>query len=281
MQTTESIKEMVKDKYSQIAKQSKEQNESSCCGSSCCSAVDYSLFSEDYSKLEGYEESADLGLGCGVPTQFANIKQGDVVIDLGSGAGNDAFVARSIVGEKGKVIGIDMTDAMIEKARLNNEKLGFNNVEFRLGDIEKIPGTAGIADVVISNCVLNLVPDKEKAFSEIYRVLKDDGHICISDIVLNGEIPEKLKSLAEMYAGCVSGAIQKNEYLKIMNKAGFTNISIKKEKPINIPEDVLDQYLSKEEIATLSNSKLEVLSVTVYAEKKARENCCAPGCCSG
>jgi ubiquinone/menaquinone biosynthesis C-methylase UbiE len=279
MNTTESIKEMVKDKYGQIAKHSKEKNQSSCCGSGSCSTQEYTIFSEDYSKLQGYNEDADLGLGCGVPTQFANIKKGDVVIDLGSGAGNDAFVARSIVGEKGKVIGIDMTEAMIEKARLNNDKLGFNNVEFRLGDIEKIPCTANVADVVISNCVLNLVPNKVAAFSEIYRVLKDDGHLCISDIVLNGELPEKLKTLAEMYAGCVAGAIQKNEYLEVIKEVGFTNVSIKKEKQIIIPDDILSQYLSKEEIETYKKSKLEVISLTVFAEKQKEQCCNSSSCC--
>jgi arsenite methyltransferase len=281
MNTAESIKEMVKDQYSLIANQPVEVNDSSCCGSTCCSTIDYSIFSEDYSKLDGYEKQADLKLGCGIPTEFAKIKSGDVVMDLGSGAGNDVFVARSIVGEKGKVIGIDMTETMIQKARMNNDKLGFNNVEFRLGEIEKIPCSPEVVDVVISNCVLNLVLDKAKAFAEIYRVLKHDGHICISDIVLDQDIPEKLKTLAEMYAGCVSGAIQRNEYLEIMKNAGFQNISIKKEKQINIPQDILNQYLSKEEIDSLPNSQLNVSSITIYAEKSVEKICCDPTlkCC--
>ncbi len=282
MQTAESIKNIVKEKYSEIAKQSKTENQSSCCGSGGCSTTDYTIFCEDYSGLDGYNQEADLGLGCGVPTQFANIQSGNIVIDLGSGAGNDAFVARSIVGEKGKVIGIDMTEAMIEKARLNNDSLGFNNVEFRLGDIEKIPCTSNMADVVLSNCVLNLVPNKQTAFSEIFRVLKNNGHFTISDIVIQGQMPEKLKGIAEMYAGCVSGAIPKEEYLQIIQNAGFTNITIKKEKQIQIPADILSQYFSLEEMEQINKSNLQILSITVYAEKQAKDtNCCSPssGCC--
>src|SRR5688572_19305540 len=172
MQTQDQLKEVVKQKYSEIALQDKETNQSSCCGASCCSSDVYNIMSDDYTKLEGYNPDADLGLGCGLPTQFAKIKKGDVVVDLGSGAGNDCFVARAETGETGKVIGIDMTEAMINRARINAEKLGFHNVEFRLGEIEKMPLTSNVADVVVSNCVLNLVPDKQKAFAEIHRVLK-------------------------------------------------------------------------------------------------------------
>src|SRR5665213_1458401 len=172
MQTSEEIKKMVKEKYSEIALQDKETNESSCCGSSCCSTEVYNIMADDYTKMEGYNPDADLGLGCGLPTKFANIKKGDVVIDLGSGAGNDCFIARAETGESGKVIGIDMTEAMIEKARKNAGKLNFHNVEFRKGDIEKMPVTADSADVIVSNCVLNLVPNKDGVFKEIKRVLK-------------------------------------------------------------------------------------------------------------
>jgi len=232
---------------------------------------------DDYTTLEGYNADADLGLGCGIPTQYAKIKEGDIVIDLGSGAGNDAFVARRYVGEKGKVIGIDFTEAMIEKARANVDKLGFNNIEFRFGDIEKMPVTANKADVVLSNCVLNLVPNKRKVFSEIFRVLKTKGHFSISDIVLDGELPENLKKAAEMYAGCVSGAIQKDEYIKIIHETGFVNISALKEKRILIPDDILLQYLDQNELAQLKSSNLGIYSITVYGEKP----CCEPGsaCC--
>src|ERR1035437_5477594 len=214
MQTQDNVKEMVKQKYSEIAclsdrqaLQDKETNASSCCGSGCCSTDVYNIMSEDYNKLEGYNPDADLGLGCGLPTQFAKIKNGDVVVDLGSGAGNDAFIARHETGETGKVIGIDFTPAMIEKARRNNDVRGFNNVEFRQGDIEKIPLTSNVADVVVSNCVLNLVPNKDGVIKEILRVLKPGGHFSISDIVLEGHLPENIQNAAEMYAGCVSGAI--------------------------------------------------------------------------
>jgi arsenite methyltransferase len=281
METAEQLKEIVREKYGQIANQTKEQNQSSCCGSSsCCSTDSYSIFSEDYSNLDGYNADADLGLGCGIPTQYANIKEGNLVIDLGSGAGNDAFVVRSIVGEKGKVIGIDMTTAMIDKARMNNDKLGFNNVEFRLGEIENIPCASNIADVVVSNCVLNLVPDKVKAFFEIHRVLKDGGHFCISDVVLIGELPEKLKKHADMYAGCVSSAIQKEDYLNFIEGTGFVNIEVKKEKNIMIPEEILEEYLTKEEIDTFKKSNTEIQSITVYAVKE-NQSCCEPksGCC--
>jgi len=233
--------------------------------------------SDDYSKLEGYNPDADLGLGCGLPTEFAKIKTGDTVIDLGSGAGNDCFVARKLTGEAGKVIGIDFTEAMIAKARDNAEKLGFNNVEFRMGDIEKMPVTADRADVVVSNCVLNLVPNKDNVFKEIYRVLKPGGHFSISDVVLVGELPGKLREAAEMYAGCVSGAIQKDAYLGLIDKNGFKNVVLQKEKAIVIPDDILVNYLSAEEITTFKASKTGIYSVTVYAEKPAA--CCAPGCC--
>ena len=209
MKTDEEIKDLVRQKYSEIALQDKASNESSCCGSGCCSTEVYNIMSDDYSKLEGYSPDADLGLGCGLPTQFAQIKAGDVVIDLGSGAGNDCFIARAETGEAGKVIGIDFTEAMINKARENAEKLGFNNVEFRQGDIEKMPVSANTADVIVSNCVLNLVPNKDNVFKEIYRVLKPGGHFSISDIVLVGNLPSQLQDAAEMYAGCVSGEIQK------------------------------------------------------------------------
>ena len=264
----ENAKEIVKEKYGEIANQSKQQNESSCCGSTgCCSDMDYTIFSESYDKLEGYNTEADIGLGCGIPTEFAHIKAGDTVIDLGSGAGNDCFVARALVGDAGKVIGVYMTEAMIEKARTNAEKLGYKNVEFRLGDIEKMPVTANNADVVISNCVLNLVHDKNKAFSEIFRVLKPGGHLSISDVVLNGNLPEKLRQAAEMYAGCVSGAIQKEDYLQTINNNSLMNIQVQKEKAITVPDKILLNYLSAQELAEFKESGAGIFSITVYAEK--------------
>jgi arsenite methyltransferase len=274
----EELKLVVKEKYSEIAEQNKLQNETSCCGATgCCSTVDYSVFSENYSQLEGYNPEADLGLGCGIPTEFANIKNGDTVIDLGSGAGNDCLVARAMTGESGKVIGIDMTEAMIEKARENVKKLGFTNVEFRLGDIEKMPVTANKADVIISNCVLNLVPDKEKAFLEIFRVLKPGGHLSVSDVVLRGELPDNIKQAAELYAGCVSGAIDINLYLQIMEDSGFMNISVQKEKATPVPDEILLNYLDTNELDEFKKSGTGIFSITVYAEKP--EGCgCTKDC---
>jgi arsenite methyltransferase len=284
METQEKLKELVRQKYSEIALQDKEANQSSCCGATnCCGDDVYNIMADDYTKLQGYNPDADLGLGCGLPTEFAKIKKGDIVIDLGSGAGNDAFIARHEAGETGKVIGIDFTPAMIEKARKNAEVGGFNNVEFRQGDIENMPVTSNKADVIVSNCVLNLVPNKYKVFSEVHRVLKPGGHFSISDIVLEGELPEKWKQVAELYAGCVSGAIQKKEYLDIIKEAGFVKIILQKEKNITIPDEILGNYLTAEEIVQYKNSNVNIQSITVYAEKAAKDdrNCCEPGssCC--
>lgn len=282
METPEKVKELVKQKYSEIALQDKATNQSSCCGSGCCSTEVYNIMADDYTELEGYNPDADLGLGCGLPTQFAKIKKGDVVIDLGSGAGNDAFVARHETGDTGKVIGIDFTPAMIEKARANAALRGFNNVEFREGDIEKMPVAANMADVIVSNCVLNLVPNKDGVLKEVYRVLKPGGHFSISDIVLEGELPPAIQEAAEMYAGCVSGAIQKKEYLDLIEKNGFKNINVQKDKLIVIPDDILSQYLNDEALAAFKNSGTGISSITVYAEKPLEENksCCSgEGCC--
>src|SRR5438477_4103118 len=273
METQENVKEIVRQKYSEIALQDKQTNQSSCCGATsvCCGDDVYNIMADDYSKLEGYNPDADLGLGCGLPTQFAKIKKGDVVIDLGSGAGNDAFIARHETGETGKVIGIDFTPAMIEKARKNAEVRGFNNVEFRQGDIDDMPVTSNKADVIVSNCVLNLVPNKHKVFSEVYRALKPGGHFSISDIVLEGELPGKWKQVAELYAGCVSGAIQKNEYLAIIEEAGFMNILLQKEKQIVLPDDILGKYLSAGEIRSYKESNINNQRITVYADKPAKD----------
>jgi arsenite methyltransferase len=281
---TKNVKELVKEKYSQIAEQSVEQNLQSCCGAtSGCGNEVYNIMADDYNTIEGYVQDADLGLGCGLPTEFAKIKPGNTVIDLGSGAGNDAFVARKIVGETGKVIGIDFTEKMIDKSRANAENLNFNNVEFRLGDIEDLPITSNKADVIVSNCVLNLVPNKHKVFSEIYRVLKPGAHFSISDIVIEGEMPLLWKQVAELYAGCVSGAIQKSEYLAIIKEAGFTNTTILKEKEIIIPAEILAQYLNADEINKYKMGNVKIISITVFAQKPAKDerNCCEPGsgCC--
>lgn len=272
------IKEMVRQKYSEIALQDKETNQSSCCGSGGCSTEVYRIMSEEYNELDGYNPDADLGLGCGLPTQYAKIRKGDTVIDLGSGAGNDCFVARAETGETGKVIGIDFTPAMIAKARKNAETRGFNNVEFREGDIENMPVSDEVADVIVSNCVLNLVPDKRAVFADIYRVLKPGGHFSISDIVLTGNLPEKIKSAAEMYAGCVASAIDKTEYLGYVAEAGFTNVILQKQKPIIVPDDILKCYLSDNEITEYKANPTVIFSITVYAEKP-KPCCLSNSCC--
>ena len=279
MNTNEEIKEMVKQKYAEIALQNQETNASSCCGSGGCSTEVYNIMTDDYDHLEGYNPDADLKLGCGLPTEFAKIEKGNFVVDLGSGAGNDCFVARAETGETGKVVGIDFTPEMIEKARNNADKLGFNNVEFRLGDIENIPLMGNGADVVLSNCVMNLVPNKPKAFAEVQRILKPTGHFSISDIVLVGDLPEKIKNAAEMYAGCVASAIQMEEYLKIIENSGFKNITLQKKKPIIVPDDILKNYLNDVEIQQYKDSTTKIYSITDFAEKLV--GCCTPnsGCC--
>lgn len=277
MSNAEDLKALVREKYTEIATQGKEFNMASCCGVDGDCGVDYSIFADDYSGQEGYLESADLGLGCGIPVEQAKITKGKTVLDLGSGAGNDVFVARSMVGPEGEVIGVDMTPKMIELAKANAEKLKFDNVKFRLGEIENLPLSANRVDIVVSNCVVNLVPDKQKAFAEIHRVLRPNGHFCISDVVIKGELPQKIREAGEMYAGCVSGAISKNEYLGLIHDLGFQGVSVKKEKEIKIPDDIMLKYLSQDELNALRASGAGIFSITVFAEKEG----CSPesGCC--
>ncbi len=244
MGNSENIKKIVKEKYSSIA-----TTNSSCCegnSSPCCdsSKIEVNMIGESYKNVEGHFEEADLNLGCGVPTEYAGLKPGQIVVDLGCGAGNDVFIARKIIAEEGKVIGIDFTEEMIEKANLNKEKLGYQNVEFILGEIENIPLPDNFADVVISNCVLNLVPDKRKAYSEIFRILKSGAHFCISDVVTKGDLPELLKKDAELYAGCVAGALELDKYLEVINDTGFKNIEVKKLRKIDLPDEIILKYYS-------------------------------------
>ncbi|MCU0462314.1 MAG: arsenite methyltransferase [Bacteroidales bacterium] len=263
----EELKQLIKEKYGKIAEQNTEEK-SCCCSSSCCgSEVDYTVFSEDYKNKEGYNPDADMNLGCGIPTDYAGIKKGDHVLDLGSGAGNDCFVARAIVGETGKVTGLDMTEQMIRKAKENCAKLGFTNVEFIPGDIENMPFEKDLFNVVISNCVLNLVPDKSKAFAEIFRVLKPGGHFCVSDVVIKGRLSEKMLKDAEMYAGCVSGASEMNEYLKIIEDSGFVNIKVHKQKEIKLPESLLSEYNDPNELKLYRVGDTGIFSITVSTFK--------------
>ncbi|MEE9372934.1 MAG: arsenite methyltransferase [Saprospiraceae bacterium] len=269
--TPDDIKGMVRLKYATIAKGDKKAIQASCCGATESSKEVYNIMSEEY-EMEGYNADADLGLGCGLPTQYAMIKKGNTVLDLGSGAGNDCFIARHEVGVEGKVIGIDFTPEMISVARKNVVNLGYNNVEFRQGDIDDMPVLDGSIDVVVSNCVLNLLPNKDKIFNEIDRVLKPGGHFSISDIVLVGELPKELTDAAEMYAGCVSGAIQKTDYLNLITKAGFEDIVIQKEKTIEIPHDILGDYLSDTDIKSFQNGNTGIFSITVFGCKSGNKN---------
>ncbi len=291
-QAADQLKELVREKYAAIANQPKSDNAASCCGSGPVSNKVYNIMMDDYTEVAGYAAEADLGLGCGLPTQYAKIRRGDTVIDLGSGAGNDCFVARHETGPEGKIIGIDFTPDMIRKARANAERMGYNNVEFREGDIEHMPVSDNLADVVVSNCVLNLVPDKRAVVAEIFRVLKPGGHFSISDVVLVGELPAELQSQAELYAGCVAGAIQMDDYLRIIEQAGFQNVIVQKKKTILLPDDILERYLNADQIRDFAARETGIFSVTVYAEKPGGNiqpafdllaadggSCCGGGCC--
>lgn len=292
MNTSEELKEIVRQKYGEIAQAENtqgvavegcspgpsSQGATSCCGPAVTNASYSILMNDEYTAIEGYAVEADLGLGCGLPTQFAHIKPGDVVVDLGSGAGNDCFVARAETGETGRVIGLDMTPAMIDRARKNAKTLGYTNVDFVYGDIEDMPLPESLADVVVSNCVMNLVPDKPKAFAETYRILKPGGHFSISDIVLAGDLPVGLQRDAELYAGCVSGAIQQQDYLRLVAEAGFTDIRLQKRKEINLPDPLLLNYLSPDALQQYKGSpERGIFSITVYAEKPGTQQpkaCC-------
>ncbi|MCJ7486945.1 MAG: arsenite methyltransferase [Candidatus Aminicenantes bacterium] len=286
---SERLKELVREKYAQIAREAPKPGDppalcasSLCCAPtaspSCCAPAaepsastwyseDVAGIKEAYDKLDGHMDEADLGLGCGLPTEHAGLAPGQTVVDLGSGAGNDVFIARSIVGDTGRVIGVDMTPEMIDKARANAERRGFKNVEFRLGDIEALPVDAAAADVVVSNCVLNLVPDKRLAFAEIFRVLKPGGRFCISDIVLQGELPAKLQEMAELYVGCVAGALAAEEYLAIIHETGFTGIDIKIAKRLDLPDEYILKHIGAAELAAYRASGAAVLSITVVGAR--------------
>lgn len=265
----QSKKELVKQRYSELALNADELKGKCCCGTNPTtpSKKVYTIMSEDYSKLKGYEADADLGVGCGLPTEYACIKEGDTVLDLGSGAGNDCFIARAEVGETGKVMGLDFSPQMIEKARKNTDKRGYTNVEFIEGDIENMPLPDKTVDIVVSNCVLNLLPQKDKIFKEIYRVLKPGGHFCISDVVLKGFFPKEFTDNASMYAGCIASAIQKEDYVGEIEKADFTNIKIERTKTVLIPDDVLEEHLDKSTIEKYKAGNVGIYSITVTGKR--------------
>jgi arsenite methyltransferase len=273
------IKKVVRKGYAKIAKR-----ENSCCGpvSSCCGNPDVT---QDLSKKIGYSdeelnavpEGANLGLGCGNPVALASLKEGDVVLDLGSGAGMDCFLAAHEVGKGGKVIGVDMTPEMIDKARENLNRGNYDNVEFRLGEIENIPAADNSVDVIISNCVINLSPDKRRVFKEAFRVLKPGGRLMVSDIVLKKELPDFIKNSVEAYVGCISGAIMEEEYLDAMREAGFREIKVRDETSFPI------DYIANDPTAKAIMNKIEapkealeeigssVVSIKVEGEKPRKE----------
>lgn len=270
MKSDKELKNLVKQRYSELASSSNTQKDG-CCGTmDCCTSSNktFTIMSEDYSKLNGYEPDADLGVGCGLPTQYAGIKTGDTVIDLGAGAGNDCFIARAEVGESGHVIGVDFSPEMLVKARANALKRRYENVDFIEGDIEEMPIQENTADVVVSNCVLNLLPQKDKIFKEIYRVLKPGAHFCVSDVVLNGTLPKNFIENAAMYAACISSAIQKDSYLKEIEKANFKNIRVERTKIIIIPDEVLYEHLEEDTIQQYKAGNIGIYSITVTGQKQ-------------
>ncbi|MDL2308328.1 arsenite methyltransferase [Bacteroidales bacterium OttesenSCG-928-C03] len=261
------LKELVKQRYNEVALLDTNEASKCCCNPAAPSKKVFTIMHEDYTHLKGYEPDADLGVGCGLPTQYAGIKEGDTVVDLGSGAGNDCFIAREEVGETGKVIGIDFAPNMLAKARANAEKRGFKNIEFLEGDIENMPVADASVDVVVSNCVLNLLPRKDKIFREIYRVLKPNAHFCVSDVVLNGVFPKEFTDNAAMYAGCIASAIQREEYLEEIEKAGFKEVKVERTKTVEIPDDVLEEHLDKTTIDKYKSGNVGIYSITVTGVK--------------
>jgi arsenite methyltransferase len=271
----EKIKKLVRNRYAKIAKA-----DGSCCTSSvsCCAApTDAKVskmigYSED--EMNNVPEGANLGLGCGNPTALASLKEGERVVDLGSGAGFDCFLAAMKVGKKGKVIGVDMTPEMLEKARLNARKGKYTNVEFRLGEIENLPVADCSADVIISNCVINLAPNKKRVFEEAFRVLAPHGRLMVSDIVLLKELPESIQKNVEAYAGCISGAEIKDKYLELIRKAGFQEVKILQEKIYPL-EFIVSETETKEAISCMGIALEEakeaansVASISVSAVKQ-------------
>ncbi|HLT48638.1 MAG TPA: arsenite methyltransferase [Rubricoccaceae bacterium] len=254
------IKAQVREKYARVVTQGE-----SCCAPSCCSADtaadELSMIGDAYTGVEGYVAEADLGLGCGLPTEHAGLREGQTVLDLGSGAGVDAFVARREVGPSGRVIGVDFTPEMVAKARQNAARLGFDNVTFVEGEIEALPLGDATVDVALSNCVLNLVPDKARAFAEVYRVLRPGGHFCISDVVARGALPEAVRRSAALYAGCVAGALEEADYLAVIRAAGFEGVEVVKARRIAVPASALPPALTAEERAAFEAGG--VWSVTV------------------
>ncbi len=272
MNTVAEYKDNLRMRFTEIAFQSEQMVEDSCgCGSGCgCHSTQEE---PDSNALPGYFPSADLGLGAGMPTMHAEIKEGDIVVDLGSGAGIDSFLAREITGPAGKVIGFDMTEKMIEKARRNADMAGYNNVEFRLGDVENLPLNEKSAHVVIGNGLLGLTPDKENALKEVYRVLKHHGQLCFSEFMIRGNMPKGLKMDADLYMGCMAGSLSVEDYVAMLEKAGFEEITIKDEQKIELPAAMIHYYLPPEEAIYFTEGSSGIYAVTITADKP----CCHAG----
>ena len=258
----DAVRASVREKYAAVALGGDFGTSTSCCGPAGCGtpadlAGGIQFIGDDYAAVGGYLAGADLGLGCGVPTEHAGLAPGQTVLDLGSGAGIDAFVARRVVGETGRVLGVDMTPEMVAKARANARQMGYANVEFRLGEIEALPVETATVDVVISNCVLNLVPDKGAAFAETFRVLRPGGHFCVSDVVSRGAIPEAVRHSAELYAGCVAGAIDEADYVGGLGSAGFEGVEVRASRAVAIPDAALGGVLGAAETAAFRASGCE------------------------
>ncbi len=233
----EKIKKHVKKRYGEIAKAESSSCSSGCCSSSSCGPPpQYVAWKIGYSPddIESVPEDSVLGLGCGNPVALASLKEGETVLDLGSGGGIDVFLASKKVGQTGKVIGVDMTEEMLERAKATASKHGYTNVEFRLGEIDALPVEDESVDVIISNCVINLAPDKLKVFQEAYRVLKPNGRLMVSDLVTQGELPEEVRKSFDAWAGCIAGALEKGDYLDKIANAGFKNVKVVSQKPYTI-----------------------------------------------
>jgi arsenite methyltransferase len=269
MRSDDEIRTLVRERYGAIVREG-----ASCCApASCCGAEmapdGLNMIGDAYAGVAGRLAEADFNLGCGVPTRHAAIAAGETVLDLGSGAGNDVFIARHEVGPEGRVIGVDMTPEMIVKARANASKLGYDNVEFRLGEIEQMPVEADSVDVVISNCVLNLVPDKASAFAEMFRVLRPGGRFCVSDIVATGELPAPVQDAAGLYVGCVAGAMPEAHYLALLREVGFERVHVAEAKSVALPDDALAPHMDAAELAAFRASGIVIKSVTVLGFKPA------------
>ena len=255
------MKDFVKKVYGDIAKKQK----SCCCGSNNTDVSEKVGYTKE--DLGSIPQEANMGLGCGNPVALASLKEGETVVDLGCGGGIDVFLAAKRVGNKGKVLGIDMTEDMLNKARANAKKTGFKNVEFKLGEIENIPLDSSIADCIISNCVINLSEDKQKVFYEAFRILKSGGRLMVSDMVLLADLPEQVLKSSELYAGCVAGALRKEDYLDKIKKAGFKDINVIKENLVSLSDYMGSDKVVSDMVGSMTDSVKDKINRTVVSIK--------------